>query len=206
MRSMSRELTSPAMTDWRKIFRENLTLAKKFWGSTLTPEQSSSLKSLSRQFALTILGGELRLIDGRWYVTHAGLMHLSLRNRSAGSTSAPWSCSVMLLRHDGHLKLRFTNPRAAGGLSVTVTLILPMFLPWSKVPRCAWLKPVLLTAPCGRPTVSASARSRNWDPLPNRGNPHRSRRGFRYNLATETTAVRRSVTACARSSASEKAS
>jgi hypothetical protein len=89
MRSISHELTGPAMTGWRKILRENLTLAKKLWSSTLMPEQSSSLKSLSREFGLTVLGGELRLMDGRWYVTHAGLLRLARLNHCSGIDVAP---------------------------------------------------------------------------------------------------------------------
>jgi hypothetical protein len=51
------------------------SFAKKFY-NTLTPEERLSLKTISRDFRSTLLAGELRRIEGHWYVTHAGLMRL----------------------------------------------------------------------------------------------------------------------------------
>src|ERR1700732_4579984 len=89
MPSASRESANSGLVEWRTVFRANLTFAKKFWGSALTPEQHSSLKTVSRDFGLTLLGGELRLINGHWYVTHAGLMRLLFRNRCCGIDVRP---------------------------------------------------------------------------------------------------------------------
>src|SRR5947209_4878833 len=88
MRSISRRPASSRSAEWRPVFRANLNFAKKF-GSALTPEQRSHLKALSRDFGLTLVGGELRLIDGNWYVTHAGLMRLAMRNRCCGIDVRP---------------------------------------------------------------------------------------------------------------------
>ena len=88
MRSTLRESKNSGLAEWQTIFRTNLSFAKKFC-NTLTPEQRSSLKIISRDFRLTLLAGELRLIDGYWYVTHAGLMHLSIRNRCYGIDVRP---------------------------------------------------------------------------------------------------------------------
>src|SRR6184192_1652427 len=88
MRSISRHSASSGSAEWRTVFRANLNFAKKF-GSALTLEQRSHLKALSRDFGLTLVGGELRLIDGNWYVTHAGLMHLAMRNRCCGIDVRP---------------------------------------------------------------------------------------------------------------------
>ena len=54
-------LISPYVTDWQKLFRTNLKFAKKS-SNTLTREQLLSLKTISRDFRLTLLGGEVRLI------------------------------------------------------------------------------------------------------------------------------------------------
>jgi hypothetical protein len=88
MQSLSHESKNSGLAEWRTIFRSNLSFAKKFC-NTLTPQQRSSLKAISRDFRLTLLAGELRLIDGHWYVTHAGLMHLSIRNRCYGIDVRP---------------------------------------------------------------------------------------------------------------------
>jgi hypothetical protein len=88
MQSLCHESKNSGLAEWRIIFRANLSFAKKFC-NTLTPEQRSSLKAISRDFRLTLLAGELRLIDGHWYVTHAGLMHLSVRNRCYGIDVRP---------------------------------------------------------------------------------------------------------------------
>jgi hypothetical protein len=73
---------------WQKAFRANLRFAKKL-GSALTLEQRSFLKMVSRELGLTLVRGELRLIDGNWYVTHAGLMCLSVRNHCWGIDVRP---------------------------------------------------------------------------------------------------------------------
>src|SRR6266446_9235295 len=83
-----RSIASSRSAEWRPVFRANLNFAKKF-GSALTPEQRSHLKALSRDFGLTLVGGELRLIDGNWYVTHAGLMRLAKQNRCCGIDVRP---------------------------------------------------------------------------------------------------------------------
>ena len=88
MRSISCHSASSRSAEWRTVFRANLNFAKKF-GSALTLEQRSHLKALSRDFGLTLVGGELRLIDGNWYVTHAGLMRLAMRNRCCGIDVRP---------------------------------------------------------------------------------------------------------------------
>ena len=83
-----RSIASSRSAEWRTVFRANLNFVKKF-GSALTPEQRSHLKALSRDFGLRLVGAELRLIDGNWYVTHAGLMRLAMRNRCCGIDVRP---------------------------------------------------------------------------------------------------------------------
>src|SRR5207302_489690 len=84
----SRNSKSSGRDEWRTIVRANLGFAKKF-GNTLTPQQRLSLKRMSRDFGLALAEGELQLIDGHWYITHAGLMHLSIRNRCYGIDVRP---------------------------------------------------------------------------------------------------------------------
>jgi len=42
------------------------------------------LKELTTKFRLSIAAGDLQLFDGRWYVTHAGLLRIAERRRCAG--------------------------------------------------------------------------------------------------------------------------
>src|SRR5450755_1597938 len=88
MRPTSHESEDLGSDKWRAILRANLGFAKKFC-KTIMPPQRLSLKTISRDLGLSLSGGELRLIDGNWYVTHAGLMHLSARNRCHGIDVQP---------------------------------------------------------------------------------------------------------------------
>jgi hypothetical protein len=65
------------------LFRSNLNLAKNIWGD-LSPTSSSSLKQLTDAHNLSIAAGDIQLLDGRWYVTHSGLLRISARHRCVG--------------------------------------------------------------------------------------------------------------------------
>jgi hypothetical protein len=88
MRATSQESDDLGSAKWKTLLGANLRFAKKFC-KTLTSPQRLALKTISRDLGLSISGGELRLIDGNWYVTHAGLMHLSARNRCHGIDVRP---------------------------------------------------------------------------------------------------------------------
>ena len=61
-------------------FRSNLKLARQLWGETSRGARRA-LRELTVTHALSIAAGDLQLLDGRWYVTHAGLLRLSQRKR-----------------------------------------------------------------------------------------------------------------------------
>ena len=88
MRATSRESDDLGSAKLRTILRANLGFAKKFCKNVTSP-QRLALKTISHDLGLSLPGGELRLIDGNWYVTHAGLMHLSARNRCHGIDVRP---------------------------------------------------------------------------------------------------------------------
>ncbi len=71
-----------------KLFRSNARLARTMWGklSTITLQ---GLKELSERYALAVAAGDLLYLDGRWYVTHAGLLRLAHRNRCSGIRVQP---------------------------------------------------------------------------------------------------------------------
>ncbi len=71
----------------RKPYRYALTLqnirsARRTWA--ISVDQVKTLKSLTQEFHLSIALGDLSLLDGKWYITHSGLMRLARRNRCAG--------------------------------------------------------------------------------------------------------------------------
>ena len=61
-------------------FPSNARLARRLWGdiSGLTLKH---LKELTVNYRFCIAAGDLMLLDGRWYVTHAGLLRLADRRR-----------------------------------------------------------------------------------------------------------------------------
>jgi hypothetical protein len=64
-------------------FRINLRIAKSAWGD-LSQTAVRQLKKLSDVEGLAVAGGDLQLLQGRWYVTHTGLLHLAQRKRCLG--------------------------------------------------------------------------------------------------------------------------
>ena len=63
--------------------RVNINVAKTIWGR-LPRTTLDGLKELTVKYAFSVALGHLQLLDGRWYVTHAGLLQLSQRRRCAG--------------------------------------------------------------------------------------------------------------------------
>ena len=75
----------------RKTFRSDLVMAKKLWPEQLSKVQLESLKTLCREHHFSVSAGDLRLLEGRWYVTHSGLIRLSRRNSCSGIRVQPVS-------------------------------------------------------------------------------------------------------------------
>ncbi|MFQ5741290.1 MAG: hypothetical protein ACE5JX_20015 [Acidobacteriota bacterium] len=55
----------------------------------LSTKQAQSLGALTRAFGLSLPLGELTLLDGHWYVTHAGLLRLARRQGCRGIQTRP---------------------------------------------------------------------------------------------------------------------
>jgi hypothetical protein len=66
---------------WRKLWRENVRIARQGWGENISSE---FLKMLTRDFQLSVKDGDLQVINGHWYVTHPGLLRLARRKRCSG--------------------------------------------------------------------------------------------------------------------------
>jgi hypothetical protein len=63
-------------------FERNKRLARKLW-SGLSSAAIQALEELTKDHSLSVAAGELLLLAGRWYVTHAGLLALARRSRCA---------------------------------------------------------------------------------------------------------------------------
>ena len=62
-------------------FRANLRLATNLWPDRIAKPQRATLRFLSELYGVSVASGDLQLLDGRWYVTHAGLLRIAQRRR-----------------------------------------------------------------------------------------------------------------------------
>src|SRR5579862_3520363 len=66
-----------------KELQGNLNLAKSTWGR-LPRNARLGLEELTARYSLSVALGDIQFLDGRWYVTHAGLLRLATRDRCNG--------------------------------------------------------------------------------------------------------------------------
>jgi hypothetical protein len=71
-----------------KTFRVNLDVARNLWGD-LSKISLECLEDLSKRYSLSIASGDLLQLEGRWYVTHAGLLGIARRKRCVGIQVRP---------------------------------------------------------------------------------------------------------------------
>jgi hypothetical protein len=70
-----------------KAFRLNAKLAVTTWGE-VSQAALLNLKELTGRYALSVAAGDLQFLDGRWYVTHAGLLRIAQRRCCLGMRTA----------------------------------------------------------------------------------------------------------------------
>ena len=75
------EPQKPYTARCQSLWRENVRFAKQVWGEDLNTQ---ILKTLTRDFQLSVKNGDLQVINGHWYVTHTGLLRLARRRRCSG--------------------------------------------------------------------------------------------------------------------------
>jgi hypothetical protein len=66
-----------------KGFLYNVRTARSLWGS-ISKVAKNSLREFTERHELSVSAGDLLLLEGRWYVTHVGLLRLSQRKRCSG--------------------------------------------------------------------------------------------------------------------------
>ena len=65
----------------------NARFARRIWGQ-LPSSAIGTLKQLTHRLALSVPAGDLLFLDGRWYVTHSGLLRIAQRRRCSGISTA----------------------------------------------------------------------------------------------------------------------
>jgi hypothetical protein len=67
-----------------QLARRNVKLAKGEWFNELGKQHLQILRSLTENYGFAVALGDLLLLEGKWYVTHAGLLRLAARSRCHG--------------------------------------------------------------------------------------------------------------------------
>jgi len=71
-------------TQSRDLLRENIRFVKRALSQTLALRTAVWLETLTREFGFSVQGGDLRVLEGNWYVTHTGLIRLARRKKCCG--------------------------------------------------------------------------------------------------------------------------
>ena len=71
-----------------KRVKINVDTARTLWGD-LSSIAIQSLEDLIRRYWLSIAAGDLLYLDGKWYVTHSGLLGIARRKRCMGIQVRP---------------------------------------------------------------------------------------------------------------------
>ena len=69
------------------LSRKNRDVAQTIWG-TLEPFLDQALEHLTNTFSFSIAAGDIILLNGRWYVTHSGLIRLAFREGCNGISTS----------------------------------------------------------------------------------------------------------------------
>ena len=71
------------------LIAQNLRFVKRFVSQQLSAILIEQLRELTRNFSLSLTCGDLLLLSGGWYVTHAGLIRLAKRCHCSGMQVQP---------------------------------------------------------------------------------------------------------------------
>lgn len=91
------------------LARRNLRLARSRWGRHLGAALEQALAAWSEELRVSIASGDLLLIEGKWYVTHVGLLRLARRKKCCGihvemvpqfcdPRSSRWTCRATVYK------------------------------------------------------------------------------------------------------------
>jgi histone H3/H4 len=66
--------------------RNEIVIARRIWGR-ISQVALDSLTQLVERFGVSVSSGDVQLLDGRWYITHSGLLRISQRRHCSGIKS-----------------------------------------------------------------------------------------------------------------------
>jgi hypothetical protein len=75
------------MRKTNQLVAANRRLARRMWDG-LSRNALNALKALTAKHNLSVADGDLQHLDGRWYVTHSGLLQIARRGRCSGILTA----------------------------------------------------------------------------------------------------------------------
>ena len=81
-------------------------LAKRLWGTCVSGSLLEQFKELVQTIGISVAAGDIQLLDGRWYVTHSGLLRLARRKRCVGIDTA--AISEFCDHTNGHYAFKAT--------------------------------------------------------------------------------------------------
>jgi hypothetical protein len=73
----------------RSVIRQNTACARALWPGECSNSTLSTLREITTRFGFSVRLGEIRLLNGAWYVTNNGLIRLADRRRCKGISSKP---------------------------------------------------------------------------------------------------------------------
>src|SRR6266481_8281168 len=80
---MSPSLGTKIAGNKSELLRMNVKCARRNWGG-LSKNSLHTLAELTNAYRISVAAGHLQLLDGRWYITHSGLIQLAFRRRCGG--------------------------------------------------------------------------------------------------------------------------
>jgi hypothetical protein len=69
-------------------YPSNAAMAEALWGK-MSQVALDVLEDLTKRYSLRVAFGELLYLDGKWYVTHSGLLRIATRHRCSGIQVRP---------------------------------------------------------------------------------------------------------------------
>ncbi len=73
----------------RSLVHANSRLANQFWGNEMDRRHLQALRELTERFSFSVGCGDVQLLNGNWYVTHAGLLRLAIRRHCSAINVFP---------------------------------------------------------------------------------------------------------------------
>jgi len=81
-------MSQKANTRARAVLRD-IRLAKQLWPKQISKVLALQLGGLIERHGLCVFAGDIQLLNGKWYVTHSGLLGLAIRHRCRGIRIRP---------------------------------------------------------------------------------------------------------------------